>query len=252
VNALESGNVMQPNDLFSINLFGLVFPISDSIVMMWIIMAIIIVLALIFARNLKTIPTGKQNVVEIVVETVNKLIKGNIGHHWRPFAPYFGTILLFLVFANTIGVFNIFPTFEELYKWTGFEFFEKVSHFEIIPPTKDLNITLTMALMTVFLILFSGIRYKGFKGWLGSFLKPTPIMLPFHILDYGTRTLSLSLRLFGNILAGYIIVEMVYSASLAIKPVLPIASAFFDLFDAGLQAYIFVFLSSIYISEAIE
>jgi F-type H+-transporting ATPase subunit a len=249
---MNSGDVMKPNDLFSINIFGLTFPISDTIVMMWIIMAVVIVLAFIFTRKLKTIPEGKQNVAEIVVETINNLIKSNIGHHWKPFAPYFGSILLFLVFSNTIGFFNIFPSGELLYKWTGIEFFEKISRFEIVPPTRDLNVTATMALMTIFLVLFSGIRYKGVKGWLGSFLKPSPIMLPFHILDYGTRTLSLSLRLFGNILAGFIVVEMAITAPLLVKFTIPVASGFFDLFDAGLQAYIFVFLSSIYISEAIE
>ena len=249
---MESGNVMQPNDLFSINIFGLAFPISDTIVMMWIIMVIVIILAWIFSRNLKTVPEGKQNVAEIVVETINNLIKGNIGHHWRPFAPYFGSVLIFLVFSNTIGFFNIFPTAEQLYKWTGIGFFGRISHFDIVPPTRDLNVTATLALMTVFLILYSGIRYKGVKGWLGSFLKPSPIMLPFHILDYGTRTLSLSLRLFGNILAGFIVVEMAIAAPMLVKLTVPIASGFFDLFDAGLQAYIFVFLSSIYISEAIE
>ncbi len=77
-------------------------------------------------------------------------------------------------------------------------------------------------------------------------------MLPFHVLDYGTRTISLSLRLFGNILAGYIIMEMLYAGAIFVKPIVPIASFFFDIFDACLQAYIFVFLSSVYISEAIE
>lgn len=249
---MESGNVLQPNDLFSIHIFGLTFPISDSIVMMWIIMAIIILLAWIFTRNFKTIPAGKQNIAEILVETVNNLIKGNIGHHWKPFAPYFGTVLLFLIFSNTVGIFNIFPTGEQLYQWTGIGFFEKIAKFEIVPPTKDLNVTLAMAMMSILLVLYSGIRYKGIKGWLGSFLKPSPIMLPFHILDYGTRTLSLSLRLFGNILAGFIVVEMAIMAPVYIKPIIPVASGFFDLFDAGLQAYIFVFLSSIYISEAVE
>ena len=93
---MESQNVLAANDIFSINIFGVTIPISDSIIMMWLIMAVIIILACIFTRNLKNIPEGKQNAVEIVVETINNLIKGNIGHHWKDFAPYFGTILLFL------------------------------------------------------------------------------------------------------------------------------------------------------------
>lgn len=247
-----SENAMKVNDLFSIHIFGLTFPISDSLIMMWIIMAVLIALAFLFTRNFKSIPTGKQNVTEIIVETINNMMKTNIGEHWKPFAPYFGTILLFLIFANVAELFDIIPTGQALSQITGNDAFAKLPSFAIISPTKDLNVTGTMALMTIGLVLFSGIRYKGVKGWLKSFIMPFPVMLPFHILDYGTRTLSLSLRLFGNVLAGYIIVEMLYQGSVFVKPLIPIASIFFDLFDAGLQAYIFVFLSSIYIAEAVE
>lgn len=249
---MDANNIMKPNDLFSIHVSGLTIPISDSIVMMWIVMAVLIILSLVFARNLKTIPKGKQNVVELIVDTVNNIVKGNLGHHWKSFAPYFGTILLFLVLSNMAGLFSVLPTAEELYKLTGNEFFEGLPQFSIAAPTKDLNITLGMALMSVVLVLFAGIRFRGVKGWLHGFLEPSPVMAPFHVLDYATRTLSLSLRLFGNMLAGYIIVEMVYEATVFIKPILPLASFFFDIFDAILQAYIFVFLSSIYIKEAIE
>lgn len=244
--ALESGN------LFTLHIFGLNIPVADSIAMMWIIMAVLIVLSVIFSSHLKTVPVGKQNIAEITVETVTKLIKGNMGRHGKDFVPYFGTILLFLVFSNAAGLFNVFPTATDWYKLTGLGFFEKIPVLSIDPPTKDLNITVTMALMTVSLVMLAGIKYKGIKGFLLSFFKPVPIMLPFHILDYGTRTASLSLRLFGNILAGYIIMEILYASTIFIKPLVPIASFFFDIFDAGLQAYIFVFLSSVYISEAIE
>lgn len=250
---MESQNVLAANDIFTINLFGFNIPISDSIIMMWVVMAVIIVLAYVFTRDLKRVPEGKQNVVELIVETINNLIKGNIGHHWRDFAPYFGTILLFLAFSNTASLFSLLPTGHDLYKITGVEFFNNLPEFAILPPTKDYNVTLAMALMSVILVLICGIKYKGMKGWLKSFLQPSPIMLPFHILDYGTRTLSLSLRLFGNILAGYIILELLYlSAPLPVKVLIPVGSFFFDIFDALLQAYIFVFLSSIYIAEAIE
>lgn len=220
--------------------------------MMWIIMAVLIVLSILFTKKLETIPKGRQNVAEIIVETIAKLIKGNIGRHGEDFVPYFGTLLLFLVFANASGIFSIFPTAGDLYQLTGFAFFRNLPQFSVEPPTKDLNITVTMALMTVGLVMLSGIRYKGMKGFLLSFLKPVPVMLPFHILDYGTRTASLSLRLFGNIVAGSIIMGLLYTGTIFVKPLFPVASFFFDIFDAGLQAYIFVFLSSVYISEAVE
>lgn len=249
---LDAAKAFESSNLFTIHAFGLEIPIANSIVMMWIIMVVLILLSVLFTRHLKTIPTGKQNIAEIVVETVAKLLKSIMGPHGKDFVPYFGTILLFLVFGNIAGIFNIFPTASDLYHITGQSFFEKIPEFSIQPPTKDLNITVTMALMTVGLVFLSGIRYKGVKGFLLSFFKPVPIMLPFHVLDYGTRTISLSLRLFGNILAGYIIMEMLYAGAIFVQPVVPIASFFFDLFDAGLQAYIFVFLSSVYISESIQ
>ncbi|HEX2938134.1 MAG TPA: F0F1 ATP synthase subunit A [Ruminiclostridium sp.] len=249
---LDTSKAFESSNLFTIHISGLDIPIANSIVMMWIIMAVLITLSIVFTRDLKTVPTGKQNIAEIVIETITKLIKGNMGHHGKDFVPYFGTILLFLAFANISGIFNIFPTGEDMYKLTGLAFFRSLPEFSIDPPTKDLNLTVTMALMTVSLVLLAGIKYKGIKGFLRSFLKPIPVMLPFHILDYGTRTASLSLRLFGNILAGYIIMEILYTGVIFVKPLIPLASFFFDIFDAGLQAYIFVFLSSVYISEAIE
>lgn len=249
---MESNSVMKANNIFSFDFFGSTINISNSIIMMWIIMAFLIISAFFLTRKLKTIPEGKQNFIEAVVELINNIIKGNIGHHWRPFAPYFGTVLIFLVFANTVSLFNIFPSAELLYKLTGFKFFEHMRKFVIEPPTKDINVTVTMALMTIIIVLFAGIRYKGITGWIKSFAKPSPIMIPFHIMDYGTRTLSLSLRLFGNILAGFIIMELLYSSLPYLAPIIPVASSFFDIFDGLLQAYIFVFLSSIYVSEAIE
>lgn len=244
-------NPLAVNNLFTLHIFGLSIPISDSIVMMWVVMALLIIAALLFTRRLETVPKGRQNVAEVFVDFVNRLMKSNLGEHGKGLAPYFGTLLLFLFFANMVEVFNIFPSGEQLWAMTGWEFFRNF-RFSLVPPTKDLNVTGAFALMNICLIPILAVRYKGPVGFLKSFLKPSPVMLPFHVLDYATRTLSLSLRLFGNILAGYIIIDMLYRGALYVKPLIPLASLFFDLFDAGLQAYIFVFLSSLYISEAIE
>lgn len=247
---MDVGKILNPPPVFTINVFGIALPITESIIVMWIIMAVIILLAFIFTRNLKTVPKGKQNVTELLVDFINNLMKNNIGHHWRPFAPYFGTVFIFLLFANTISLFSILPTGEQLFKITGIRFFETIPQFSLTPPTKDINVTATLAVVSILLVLFSGIRYKGPWGWLKGFVQPSPIMLPFHVLDYGIRTLALSLRLFGAILAGFIIMELLYEFA---APVIPVSvNWFFDIFDGVLQAYIFVFLSSIYISEATE
>jgi F-type H+-transporting ATPase subunit a len=183
----------------------------------------------------------------MIVEFINNFVKDIIGHHWKSFAPYIGTVLLFLVASNIIALFNIIPTSEQLHTWTGIAFFKHIP--EIAPPTKDVNVTAAFSIMTIILVLGAAIRFKGVSGWAKGLLKPTPIMLPFNLLDYGTRFMSLSFRLFGNILAVYILVELLYGV---IPPAVPLIGMAFDLFDGALQAYIFVFLTSIYIAEAVE
>ncbi|MEN8906329.1 MAG: F0F1 ATP synthase subunit A [Clostridiales bacterium] len=234
---------------YNINLGGLEITISDSIVVMWMIMIVIIALAYVLTRNLKPIPEGKQIAAEYIVETINSFFKQTIGHHWKPFAPYLGTILIFLVFANTVSLFNIIPSGELLYSLTHFEIF-KHFHFHVSPPTKDINITAALAVMSIFLVIGSGIIIKGPIAFLKSFFEPLWIMLPFKILDYFSRPLSLCMRLFGNVFAAYVLMELIYMIFPLIIPA--IFSIYFDLFDGGLQAFIFVFLTSIYISETVE
>ena len=95
-----------------------------------------------------------------------------------------------------------------------------------------------------------GLRYKGVKGWLKGLVSPTPVMLPFNLMEYAIKPLSLCLRLFGNILGAYIIMLLIEAVAPVIFP--PIAGLYFDLFDGLIQAVVFAFLSTIYIAEAIE
>lgn len=220
--------------LFEIDFLGLRIPIPDVVLTMWIIMVVMVGLAIWLTRNLKPIPSKRQNIAEIIVNFINNIVKDAIGHHWRPFAPYLGTILLFLVFANTISIFNVIPG----------------EAFKLKPPTKNINVTACMAIMSIILVLIASIRFKKFSGWLKSLVKPIPVMLPFNILEYGIKPLSLALRLYGNILGAFIIMELIY---LVFPPVIPaVLSIYFDLFDGLLQAYVFVFLTSLYIGEAVE
>jgi len=226
---------MEPHRMFTMNLFGIEIPVSDVVVSMWVIMAVMITLAIILTRRLTLVPNKKQNVAEIIVEFINNMVKDAIGaHHWKPFAPYLGTVMLFLVFANTVSIFNIIPG----------------EHFKLRPPTRNINVTVCLAVMSICLVVFAGIRYKKFGGWLKSFIEPTPVMLPFKILDYFIKPTSLALRLFGNILGAFIVMELVYMAMPAFVPAA--FSIYFDLFDGILQAYVFMFLTSIYIAEALE
>ncbi|MCL1834710.1 MAG: F0F1 ATP synthase subunit A [Oscillospiraceae bacterium] len=218
--------------VFDFELFGRKFEVSNTIFVTWIIMAILIALSLLFTRKLSVRSPGKlQRVAELLAETVNNLCKESIGGHWRRFMPYLGTLILYIGMCNIISIFNFIPG------------------LHIYPPTKDINVTGALAAISIAIVIYSGFRYKGFKGWAKSLADPMPLMVPFKLLEYVTKPLSLCLRLFGNVIAAFIIMEML----IALLPIVASPfSAYFDLFDGILQAYIFVYLTSIYIGEAIE
>lgn len=242
--------VINPRNLFSINIFGFKMPVSDTVVIMWIIMAFLIIFAYVITRNMKSVPEGRQNLAELIVSFINSLSESNIGHSWKLFAPYLGTVALFLVFSDIIAIFNIVPNWQQLYELTHIEFLRYLPELEIKPPTRDINVTASLALMSIVVVIIGGIIVKGPLNWLKSFLHPMPIVLPFKILDYFIRPTSLCLRLFGNILGAFIVMELVY---IAFAPVLPgFLSFYFDIFDGILQAYVFVFLTSFYIAESVE
>lgn len=241
---------ISPRNLFDINVFGFKVPVSDTVVIMWIIMAFLILFAFIITRNMKLVPEGKQNLAEVIVDFVNSLCKSNIGHSWKLFAPYLGTVILFLAFADMIAIFNIIPNWEQLYDLTHIEFLRHLPELEIKPPTRDINVTAAMAIMSIAVVAIGGIIVKKPSGWLKSFLHPVPIILPFKILDYFIRPTSLCLRLFGNILGAFIVMELAY---IAFAPIFPgFLSFYFDIFDGLIQAYVFVFLTSFYIAESVE
>lgn len=224
---------IQPNEVFSFNLFGLRIPVTDTVINMWIVMAVLIIVSFILTRKMKLIPESKrQNLVELFVEFISNFTKDIIGHRAKHFVPYIGTVFLFLAFANAISIFNVIP------------------NFGIRPPTRDINVTLSMALMSVIVVAYAGIRFKKVSGWLRSYIEPIPLVLPMKILENLIRMLSLSFRLFGNVLGAFIIMEIIY---ILMPIVLPAGmSIYFDLFDGILQAFIFIFLTTIYISEAVE
>ena len=121
--------------------------------------------------------------------------------------------------------------------------------FGIKPPTKDLNVTAALALMSICLIEYSGIHARGGKGFLKSLAAPTPIMTPMNILEIAIRPTSLCMRLFGNVLGAFVIMELI---KLVVPVFVPaIFSLYFDLFDGLIQTYVFVFLTSLFMKESI-
>lgn len=201
-------------------------PVPESTVITWGIMAIVILLCIIFVRNLKVVPEGPQMYVEALVGFIYGFIGDLLGEKGKRYIPFLGTVLIYLGCANISGF------------------------FRVAPPTKDLNVTAGLAIISLFLIVFSGIREKGLKGYLFSYAEPMPMMIPVNLLELITRPLSLCMRLFGNILGGFVLMELITFAAPAIVP-LPF-SCYFDFFDGLLQAYVFVLLTSLFINESIE
>ena len=217
-------------EVFQIPMGNNTIPITETVVVSWVIMAVLIIVAKIFTKKLEAFPGKFQNFIEVVVDGINSLCKDVLGHHWKHFSAYFGTVILFLGIANTIALLGI--------PW-------------LKPPTKNLNVTAALALMTIILVVGSQIRFKKVSGMIKSWFQPNPIMFPFHLMDYIIRPLSLCLRLFGNIFGAFIMMELVIIASHKfLMP--PIFSLYFDIFDGLLQAFVFVFLSMLYVGEAIE
>lgn len=212
--------------VFTIPLFGGI-PVAESVVVTWIIMAFLILLSIFLTRGFKTRNISKrQAAVEFAVTKMQGLVESMIGEEGVQYVPYLMTVLIYIAVADLIGIF-------------GFK-----------SPTKDLNVTIALAVMSIVLVQIAAIRAKGVKGWLHNFIEPLPIVAPFNILDLITRPLSLCMRLFGNVLGAFVIMKLLEMVVPIFLP--PLFSLYFDVFDGILQAYVFVFLTSLYIKEAIE
>jgi F-type H+-transporting ATPase subunit a len=228
--------------IFTINLPWLAIPITETVVVSWGIMAFLIGASIILTRRFKEIPTGFQAILETGVESLNSFARGQFGPFARHLGPYMGSIFLFLLLGNIIGVLSpvAFSAF-------GREF---VPPFMLRPPSRDINVTAALAVISITLVLVCGFASRGFGGWFKQLLHPFPMMLPFNIMDYGTRLMSLTLRLFGNILGGFVLMDMIIKLFPIVLPA--VFSLYFDFFDGLMQAGIFVFLTSLYISEAVK
>lgn len=211
---------------FTIPIFGGI-PVAESVVVTWIIMAVLIVAAFFLGRNLKVENVGKrQLVVETVIGGLHNFFYDMLGEAGKRYIPYMMTVGIYIAISNMIGLFGLKS------------------------PTKDVGVTGALALMSIILVEYVGIHQKGVKGFLKSFAEPIIIMLPMNILEVFIRPLSLCMRLFGNILGAFVIMELIKIVAPVLVPV-PL-SLYFDLFDGFIQAYVFVFLTSLFIKESIE
>lgn len=201
--------------------------IKESVVVTWIIMVVIVVLCIIFVRNLKVENPGKgQLLLESAISTGQNFFEDVMGKENRKYIPYLLTVLIYIGISNIIGLF-------------GFK-----------PPTKDLNVTAAIAIMSMILIEYSGIHKNGVKHWVKHFAEPVPFVAPIMILEIVIRPLSLCMRLFGNVLGAFVIMELLKTVVPVLVPI-PF-SFYFDIFDGLLQAYVFVFLTALFMNEEQE
>lgn len=225
--AAELTRELNTETLFTIPVLGGI-PINESTVITWIIMAILVIASILLTRNLKVENPGKvQLLLESGIQWVYDFFDDIYGKQNRGYTPYLMTVLVFLAFSNTFMVL------------LGFK-----------PPTKDLNVTVALALISLFLIETAGMRRKGIKGYIKHFTEPVAMITPINILEIAIRPMSLCMRLFGNVFGAFVVMELIKLIAPVIIPI-PF-SMFFDVFDGLLQAYIFVFLTAIFMNNEME
>ena len=212
---------------------------GQVLIVSWVVMGAVLVAGLIGASTAKAdqrVPAGFQNFMEYAYEFLQDIAKNQIGEEeYRPWVPYVSTVFLFIFGANWAGA---------LIPWKLISLPEG----ELAAPTNDINVTVALALMTSFTYFYAGISKKGI-GYFAKYVQPTPILLPINILEDFTKPLSLSFRLFGNVLAD----ELVVSVFALLVPILiPLPVMILGLFASSVQALIFSTLSAAYIGEALE
>jgi len=230
------------NTIFTLKLFNIEIPITETVIISWAVMLILVIVSFVLTRKFNEVPTGPQALLEAGVEFVNNFAKNQFGSFAKYLGPYMGSLFLFLLLANIIPVLSPLP-----FRAFGYKF---IPLFEIRPPTRDINVTAALAVISILLLLVCGFAGRGAKGWFIKLFYPVPFMLPFNIMEYGTRLISLALRLFGNMLGGYVLMTLIEGLFPIALPI--VFSLYFDFFDGLIQAAIFVFLTSLYISEAVK
>lgn len=202
----------------------------------WVVLTIIGVLSFLGNSNLKSTPDGVQNFTELVTEFIRDLAKTQVGEHdYLKWVPFLGTIFLFIFVSNWSGA---------LIPWRVLE----IPNGELAAPTNDINTTVALALLTSVSYFYAGIRKKGL-GYFNRYVQPAAFLLPINVLEDFTKPLSLSFRLFGNILAD----ELVVGVLVALVPlIVPIPIMLLGVFTSAIQALVFATLAGAYIGEALE
>ncbi len=248
-------NVEGPKILFRIPLLNNGMPVLDSIAITetirnsWIVILIVTFLCIFLTRGLVTKnPSKKQLAAEKIYDMLMNLVTGVMGEKYRKFAPYIGALFIYSMMGSLLSL-------------TGLR-----------PVTGDLSTTAGMAILTTIMVQVNNIRSNGVGGWLKSFTEPVPFITPLNLISEVANPVSMTFRHFGNIAAGIVITQMIYTALAGLSslvlgwiPIEAIAgipifqvgipaflSIYFDLFTSFLQAYIISMLTMVYVSGVAE
>ena len=216
--------------LFSYNLFGHEVWITTSHVCILIVMLFLIGFALIAnikMRHATEIPDTFQNILELIVSSLDGVVEGTMGKSAPKFVNYISTIFIFILISNISGLFGLRP------------------------PTADYGTTLALGLITFTLITFNKFKYQKVSGVIKGLCDPWPIWAPINVIGDVAVPISLSLRLFSNVLSGTVMMALLYGLLGFIATGWPAAlHVYFDLFSGAIQTYVFCMLTMTYITNA--
>lgn len=202
----------------------------------WVVVAILLVISLAGNSNLKPTPDGLQNLTEYITEYIRDLAKTQIGEEeYLKWVPFLGTLFLFIFVSNWSGALLPYHIIE-------------IPNGELAAPTNDINTTVALALLTSISYFYAGISKKGL-GYFKRYISPAAFLLPINILEDFTKPVSLSFRLFGNILADELVVGVLVSL---VPLIIPIPIMLLGVFTSAVQALVFATLAGAYIGEAVE
>ena len=218
---------MENTSFFSHLFFNInVLQITPSIITTWFIMLVLAGIAWVSTRKLSVTPKTPQVILETIIIMMQNAITDVLPEQAELIFPFIATLWIFILIANLIGV---VPGFYS--------------------PTADLSVTSSLAILTFFSTHWFGIRAEGLKNYLLHYLRPSPLLLPFHLISEISRTLALAVRLFGNVMS------LQFAALLVLMIagfLVPVPLLMLHIIEAIIQAYIFGILALIYIAGGIQ
>jgi F-type H+-transporting ATPase subunit a len=200
-------------------------PITAGVVATWVIMAVLVIGSILVTYRLSLVPSKTQAFFELIVETVDGQIRDTMRLEPTPYRAFVGTLFIFIFVANWS---SLIPGVE--------------------PPTAHIETDAALALLVFVAVIWFGIRAGGIRGYLSTFASPNPIMIPLNFIESLTRTFSLLVRLFGNVMSGVFVIGIVLSLAGLLVPI-PLMAL--DLLTGAVQAYIFAILAMVFIAGGV-